>query len=132
MSESSRIALKTFAVLIALRALTNVVKLFDPDQLFVCFGTVLTGDTMRPVAASFGVAMLLLAYGVWRLRPWALPAAVGYALYVTLNIALYAVANPLSKSELPPAFWAAFIGFGLGITWGGAALLWVNRDRLET
>jgi hypothetical protein len=79
---------KAIAVLIALRALTNLGKPFGAGG-FVVFGRLMHGTASAFVAPLFGLAMLVYAYGLWQRREWARPLAVAYALWATVNVVLF-------------------------------------------
>jgi hypothetical protein len=93
------LARKAIAVLIALRALTNLGKPFAAGSGFVILGRLMRGVASTVVAPAFGVLMLVYAAGLWQARPWALPVGVAYALWATLNVVLF----PLVEG-IPPQF----------------------------
>jgi hypothetical protein len=86
--------LSTFAVLLALLALSNFTKAFqnmsDPTKGLVVFGvrfeTVWPNAILGPV---FGVILAAYAYGIWKMRRWVLPLAIAYALYVPVNLVVF-------------------------------------------
>jgi len=82
------LARKVIAVLIALRALTNLGKPFAAGSGFVVVGRLLHGIASTIVAPIFGVVMLVYAYGLWLARPYALPLGVAYAVWATVNVVL--------------------------------------------
>ena len=67
--------LRACAVLIGLRALTNVLKPFGAGTAFVFFGAMLSSAAGLWLAAVVGLLMLAYAWGAWNLRRWALPMA---------------------------------------------------------
>jgi len=86
--------LSTFAVLLALLAVSNFTKAFqnlsDPTKGLVVFGvrfeTVLPNAVLGPV---FGVILAAYAYGIWRMKAWVLPLAIAYAFYVPVNLVVF-------------------------------------------
>lgn len=86
--------LSTFAVLLALLALSNFTKAFqnmsDPTKGLVVFGvrfeTVAANAVLGPM---FGVVLAAYAYGIWKMRVWVLPLAIAYAFYVPVNLVVF-------------------------------------------
>jgi hypothetical protein len=86
--------LSTFAVLLALLAVSNFTKAFqnlsDPTKGLVVFGvrfeTVLPNAILGPV---FGVILAAYAYGIWKMKAWVLPLGIAYAFYVPVNLVVF-------------------------------------------
>lgn len=86
--------LSTFAVLLALLALSNFTKAFqnmsDPTKGLVVFGvrfeTVGANAVLGPV---FGAILAAYAYGIWKMKAWVLPLAIAYAFYVPVNLVVF-------------------------------------------
>ena len=74
--DSGRTTLRVFAILIALRALTDVLKPLGAGSGFVFFGKFLTGAACYVLAPIVGVVMLIYAYGLWQLRRFAMPMGI--------------------------------------------------------
>ncbi len=129
MSDWKAGATKAIAVVIGLRALMNLGKPFGAGSL-VFFGKLLSGIPNLILAPSLGIYMLVLVYGMWRLRRFALPMSVAYTAFVVLNISLFPVFQTI------PGGWslgAYAFGFGLTGIAGAAAgtwLLYAQRARL--
>src|SRR5690349_6329898 len=83
--------LKVSAVLFGLLALSNFMKPLgtDPEQGLVFFGRRLAGAPNAILGPLFGLYLLVYAVGIWRVRRWALPMGVLYAVYVVLNLTLF-------------------------------------------
>lgn len=113
---------RTLAVLIALRALTNVGKPFRPGA-FVVLGKLMHGTATTVVAPLFGVAMLVYAWGLWQPRPWALPLGVAYAIWATANIVLFPVFEDIPSGFTPLQYWLLFGVPGLAGAWLAVWLL---------
>jgi hypothetical protein len=117
------------ALLIALRALTNIFKPFGAGSGLVFFGKLLGGAATAILAPMLGVYMLIYAYGMYDKRQYALPMGILYTLFVVFNVVLFPVFEPL------PGGWGlgAYSLFGF-LAIGGAAfavwLLWAQRDEL--
>jgi hypothetical protein len=82
-------ARKVIAVLIALRALTNLGKPFGSGSGFVVLGRLFHGVASSVVAPLFGLVMLVYAYGLWRARRYARGLGIVYAVWSTVNIVLF-------------------------------------------
>jgi hypothetical protein len=126
---SAKTALRVFAILIALRAVTDVLKPLGAGSGFVFFGKFLTGTACYVLAPIVGVLMLVYAYGLWQLRRFALPMGIAYGVLVTINLAVF----PLLQG-LPPGFnvlaYVAFALIGLGVSWGAVWLLSARPQEL--
>ena len=82
------------------------------------------------LAAAVGLLMLAYAWGAWNLRRWALPMGVAYAVFVVLNIVLFAAFQNLVGQ---PQYWllgALFTLIGVGVTGTAAYLLYSHRHEL--
>jgi hypothetical protein len=115
------------AVLIALRAVTNLGKPFRPGAAFVMLGRLRRGIAATVVAPLFGIAMLVYAALLFRGHPAARPLAVAYALWATVNVVLF----PLLEG-VPPQFgpwmYAFFAVPGVVVPWLAVLLAKPSRD----
>ncbi|HYR95524.1 MAG TPA: hypothetical protein VEM57_02265 [Candidatus Binatus sp.] len=120
------VARKVIAVLIALRALTNLGKPFGEGSGFVVLGRLLHGVASTVVAPLFGLAMLVYAYGLWDRRPWARPLGVAYAAWATVNVVLFPILE-----GVPPQFsawmYVLFAVPGIVVPWLAVWLLGRTR-----
>lgn len=134
MSASTRgRALTTFAVLFALLALSNFLKPFrleGADTGFVFFGTRLSGAANAILGPAFGAYLLAYAAGIWRMKRYAVPMANGYAAYVIINIALFAMKNPTPAGAAYIAFVAVYSIAAIGGSVAAAVLLGRRRADL--
>lgn len=121
--------LRVFAILIALRALTDVVKPLGAGSGFVFFGKFLTGMACYVLAPIVGVLMLVYAYGLWQLRRFAVPMGVAYAALVTINLAVFPILQGL-PARFNVLAYAAFALVALGVSWGAVWLLLQRREQL--
>jgi hypothetical protein len=119
--------LRVFAVLIALRALTNVFKPLGAGSGLVFFGKLLSGAANVVLAPLVGVYMLVYCYGIWTERRFALPMGIVYAVFVAINMALFPVLQPLPESVTPFRY-GVFVVVGLGIA---VATVWLLARRQE-
>lgn len=129
-------ALTVLAVLMGLMAISNVSKPItqhlDPTGQagFVFFGHRLHGAANAIVGPAFGVLLAAYAYGVWTLRRWVVPIAVGYAAYVIVNLVCFTAAGP--PGARPPAvFLLLYAAVAIGVSSGGAWLLLRRRSTLR-
>jgi len=112
--------LRLCAVLIGLRGVVNLFKSLGAGNAMIAFGYTLPPDSL--LAPIIGVAMIVLAFGLWTRRRWALPLAIGYAVFASLNIILF----PIVSGTHPPVTGARYLLFaiaGLAIVWGAVAFL---------
>lgn len=116
---------RVLAALIGLRGLTNFGKPFGMGSGFVVAGRLMHGFAATVVAPLFGVAIVVYAWGLWRARPWAFPAAVAYALWATVNVVLFPVFEPMPQGVGAGAY-AVFATAGIVGPWLAA---WLARRR---
>jgi hypothetical protein len=127
--------LTTLAILMGLLAVSNFMKPVgqamqpESDAGFVFLGQRLYGVANTIMGPLFGVVLAAYAYGVWTRRRWVVPLAIAYAAYVVLNLVLFAATAP--PAQVPGfAFMAAYTLVAIGVSAGGAAYLYRNRERL--
>lgn len=131
MADSKRKATQVLAVLLAIRALTNVGKPLGAGTGLVFFGKLLTGTLNNVMGPAVGFYMLAIAYGMWFRRAFALPMSYAYCVFVIINVALF----PVWQGDYPPHFSAlAYFAFGV-VSIGSAVLiswlLYVDRESLR-
>ena len=133
MEQSKRGAtLTVFSILFLLVAIEDLLKPFHlegPTTGFVFFGTRTHGIGNTILGPLFGIFLLVYAIGIFRMKKYALPLAVIYAIYVVLNIVLFSV-NPPPGDQGSLAFQIAFVVGALAIPWASAIMLWRRRDTL--
>ncbi|HUI24543.1 MAG TPA: hypothetical protein VL403_00550 [Candidatus Kryptonia bacterium] len=127
--DSGKLFLRICAVLIALRALTNMSRPFGAGAGLVFFGKFLTGTTNVILAPLLGVYMLVLAYGMWGMRRFALPMAIAYAVFVPINMVLFAVFQGLPQ-RWGASGYAVFMLVGIALTAGPAWYLARRKAEL--
>lgn len=133
MADSSRGAVLTVcAVLFALLALSNFSKPFhmSPNVGFVFLGAKTHGVANAILGPAFGLLLIFYAFGIWRMRRWALPIGFAYAAYVIVNLSLYCIRNAGSPGMPPPAAMFGYIVAAVGVSAGSALLLYRRRDLL--
>ena len=96
---------------------------------FVFFGHRLSGTANAVVGPLFGLYLLVYAVGIWRMRSWALPMGVLYALYVTTNLTLFQFRDPDPMRE-GMLFGAIYAVVALGVSWGAVRVLSQRRSAL--
>ena len=128
--------LTMLAILMGLMAISNFSKPltqhFDASGQagFVFLGHRLHGAANAIVGPLFGALLAAYAYGVWTLRRWVLPIALGYAGYVIVNLVSFWVSAP--GGERPPAaFMLLYAVIAIGVSSGGAAYLLRRRSSLQ-
>ena len=116
-------ARKIVAVLIALRAVTNFGKPFQPGSGFVVLGHLLHGVATTFVAPAVGGLMLVYAWTLWRGAASALPLGVVYAVWATLNVMLFPLIEGVPERFAPWMYWV-FAVPGVVVPW---LAVWLAR-----
>ncbi len=120
--------LSVFALSFALLGVSDVAKPIEASlggalrPGFVLLGHRLSGTANAIVGPLFGLYLLVYAMGIWRMRPWAFPMGVLYALYVTTNLTLFMFRDPEPMRE-GFLFGAIYAVVALGVSWGAVALM---------
>ncbi|MFT4569530.1 MAG: hypothetical protein ACI8TX_000950 [Hyphomicrobiaceae bacterium] len=124
-------ALKTFALLFTLMALSNFLKPFVYTETtgFVLLGQRTSGATNVIASCTFAVFLLTYAQAIWTEKGRALTLGVVYATYVLLNLALWNVRKP-EGTETTLVFGIAYLIIAIGVSGGAAGMLYRVRDRL--
>jgi hypothetical protein len=126
--------LKVFAVLFALLAVSNLSK---PLQLggeqigFIFFGQRLTGTANAIVGPLFGIYLLVYAFGIWRMKRFALPMGHAYATYVVLNLIMFTAKNTRPPGVGPIIFGIVYMTVAIGVSGGAAYLLTKHKAELS-
>ena len=131
MAESKRGGVLTFsAVAFALLGISNIAKPFSGGQAgFVFFGTKLAGTPNAILGPLFGIILIAYAFGIWRMRRYALPMGIGYAVYVVLNLILFTVRDPTAFGN-GLLFGLVYSVVAIGVSGGTAYLLAQRRAAL--
>jgi len=133
MADSGRgRGLTTLAILFAILALTDILKPFHlegPTTGLVFFGKRLSGTPDAILGPLLGIVLLIYAAGIWRMRRYAMYLGYAYAIYVTLNLALFSARNPPPASQSEIIFGIVYIILALAISWSTAILL--TRRRVD-
>src|SRR5258708_16556610 len=96
--------LTVLAILLVLLAIEDILKplrLEGPTTGLVFFGTRLSGMANNILGPLIGVFLLFYASSIWRMRRSALTIAFIYAIYVTINLALYTMkySTPTARAD---------------------------------
>ena len=124
--------LTTLAILFAILALTDILKplhLEGPTTGLVFFGKRLGGTPDAILGPILGIILLTYAAGIWRMRRYALYLGYAYAIYVTINLALFSASNPPPASQSEMIFNIVYVILALAFSWGTAILL--NRRKVD-
>jgi hypothetical protein len=125
----------TLAILMALLALSNfskpIAQAMDPggNAGFVFFGHRLHGMANAVAGPLFGLILAAYAYGVWTRKRWVVPLAAAYAVYVIVNLVVFAI-DPPPGPQSPLPFLILYALVAVGVSAGGALYLRRHRDRL--
>lgn len=135
MAESKRSGLLSlFAVLFLLAAIEDLLKPFrleGPTTGLVFFGTRLSGLANAVIGPLVGIFLLIYAAGIWRMRPYAVYLAYGYAIYVAINLVLFTTTNPPPQSQGEIVFGIVYTILALVITWSSAIVLRRSMAQLS-
>jgi hypothetical protein len=126
-------ALTILAILFAILAVSDILKplhLEGATTGLVFFGKRLSGTPDAILGPILGIILLIYAAGIWRMRRYALYLGYGYAIYVTINLALFSVRNPPPASQGEMIFGLVYIVFALAFSWGTAILLSRHKGEL--
>lgn len=133
--NSPGVALTVAAGLFILQATQSAAKPFltGPNVGFMLLGNRLDGPIEMVVALAHALLMVILAYGIWRLKRYALWALAAYTPYVLLNLVLYSWRYDWHPPEALPApvFVAIYAAIALGVPGGTAYLLARRRNELS-
>ncbi len=127
-----RIVLRSFALLFALMALSDLLKPFayTPTTGFVLLGQRLTGTANLVVALTFAAFLATYAQAIWNERRRALPLGIAYAAYVMANLLLWNLRKP-EGSQTPLLFALPYLISAIGVSSGAALLLRKHQQRLR-
>jgi hypothetical protein len=126
-------ALTILAILFAILAVSDILKplhLEGATTGLVFFGKRLSGTPDAILGPILGIILLIYAAGIWRMRRYALYLGYAYAIYVTINLALFSVRNPPPASQGDMIFGLVYIVFALAFSWGTAILLSRHKGEL--
>ena len=134
MANSRRSGVLTIlAILFAILAATDILKPFHlegPTTGLVFFGKRLSGSADAILGPILGIILLIYAAGIWLMRRYAPYLGYAYAIYVTVNLALFSVRNPPPASRGEMVFGLFYIIFALAFSWGTAVLLSRHKGEL--
>jgi hypothetical protein len=125
---------KVFAVLFALLAISNLLKplQFGGEQTgFVFFGQRLSGTANMIAGPLFGIYLLVYAYGLWRMKRFALPMGHAYATYVVLNLIMFTAKNTPPPGIGYQIFGIVYSLIAVGVAGGAAYLLTKYKAELS-
>ena len=129
--RGSDILLRVFAVLIALRGIDNILKSQSIERGLVFFGVQLTGTANAIMGPLFGIFMIAYAYGIWRMRRYALPAGIAYAVFAILNMLLFPIRTGLTGGAAWAIGYAVYAVVGVAVTVGAPWILYQRREQLH-
>jgi len=127
--------LTVLALLFGLLAVSDLAKPLEASlggglrPGFVLFGHRLSGTANAVVGPLFGLYLLVYAAGIWRMRWWALPIGVVYAIYVIVNLTLFTFRDPEPMHE-GVLFGVIYAVVAVGVSWGAVWLLSQRRAAL--
>src|SRR5215469_4060347 len=87
--------LTVMTVLFVLLAISDFTKALQFANNPAVGGLVILGHKFHGVGHNlivgplFGIALLIYAWGIWKMQSWVLPIAIVYAFYVPVNMVLF-------------------------------------------
>lgn len=130
--EPGRVLMRSFAMLFALMALSNVLKPFaySAETGFVLLGHRLSGTPNVVAALTFAAVLSAYAVGIWSEKRYAVSLGAGYALYVLANLVAWNFYKP-EGTQTPILFAIPYLISAIGVSSGSAVLLWRHRERFQ-
>ena len=125
------VALTIAALIFAFAGVQSVLKPFStgPDAGFMLFGYRTDGLLEAVASGVHAVLMFALAYGIWRLKRYALYVLLAYTPYILLNLILFSLRYDWPSPLPAPLFPLLYALIALGVPGATAALL--ARRRLQ-
>jgi len=117
--------LTTFAILFAILAVSNLLKpltLGGDSTGFVFVGHRLEGFWNGALGPLFGLFLGIYAFGIFRMRRFALPMARAYALWVIVNLIAWNVVQD-DPFEIGAAAGILYFVVAVGVSTGAAVIL---------
>jgi len=130
-ATNDRTLLRVCGICFCLLAISNCTKFIEasPHQGFMLFGMRQHGLPNLVFGWIFGIYLAIYGAGVLRMRAYALPMGVAYAIYVVLNLILFTIRMP-EEAYARPIFGLAYIVVAVGVSSGAVMLLRRNRAAL--
>jgi len=127
-----RNALRAFALLFGLMALSNILKQFVYTDTtgFVLLGQRLSGAANVYASLGFAAFLALYASSIWMEKRRALVLGAGYAVYVLANLTLWNFRKP-DGADAPMLFAIPYLIIAIGVSCGAATMLYRVKERLE-
>lgn len=124
--------LTTFAVLFSLLAISNLLKPFQLEggtTGFVFLGERMSGFWNAVLGPLFGLYLAVYAFGIFRMRRFAVPMAWAYAAYVLVNLIAWNLRqeNPF---EIGIALGIVYFAVAVGVSAGAALALQQRAPEL--
>ena len=137
MNQSRRgVVLTIFAILFGLLSFSNFMKPIEVlghsgTPGFVFLGTRTSGIENDILAPTFGIILAAYAFGIWRMKSYALPLSYAYLVYVVVNLSLFTLKNPEFRREGGnPLFGLFYSVIAIGVPLASAILLTRRRAEL--
>lgn len=124
--------LTILAILFAIAAIQDLLKPYQfegPTTGLVFLGTRLAGPFGCVMSALLADFLALYAFGIWRMKQYALVLSFVYALHVLINVVVFPM-KYAGQNNGSPAFLIGFVIGAIVIPWGAVILLWQRRAEL--
>ncbi len=125
-----RLLLRSFALLFALMALSNVLKPFAYTETtgFVLLGQRLAGTPNVIAALAFSAFLSTYAWAIWTEKKFAVTMGTTYAAYVIVNLVMWNFRKP-EGADMPMLFVIPYLISAIGVSSGAAVVLRKHADR---
>jgi len=124
--------LTTFAILFALVALSNLLKPFQLEgdtTGFVFLGQRMTGFWNAVLGPLFGIYLAVYAWGILRVRRFAVRMGQAYAAYVVLNLVLWNIRSD-NPFEIGVVLGVVYAAVAIGVSAGATVILTRRANEL--
>jgi hypothetical protein len=129
--------LTTMAILLALTVIVDLLKVFTkppppghkvmglnmPPSGIVFLGVRHTGPGATILGLLLGAILFFYAVGIWRMKRYAMTVAWIYAVYVIINVTLFAIRNPAPSTPGAMAFAVVYMIAAIVLTVAAAIAL---------
>ncbi|MBV8134874.1 MAG: hypothetical protein JO121_04400 [Deltaproteobacteria bacterium] len=126
--------LTIFAIGYILLAISDMLKPYQqtrsPGVGLVFFGHKLTATANLIIAPLFGIFFVIYAIGIWRMKRYALPMSLAYAVYAVLNPLLFNFVFHGSNGSSNPIVLMIVYAVGLAVPIATAVILTQRRAEL--
>ena len=137
--------LTAMPILLALAGTVDLVKAFTkpappgqkmmgmdaPATGIMFLGVLHTGPSVTILGVLLGATLFFYAFGIWRMKRYAMTLAWTYAAYVILNVTLFTIRNPPPRTRGAMILAVVYSVGAIVLTVGAAGALTRRRSDLS-